>query len=62
VKKSPVTVCRDVSALLRHLRFLSLAHCWVTSLDGICTLSANLEELYVAFNQISDLSEEEKRG
>jgi Leucine-rich repeat (LRR) protein len=57
LNNSSILSIRDVSASLRHLRFLSLAHCGITSLDGICTLSANLEELYLAFNQISDLSE-----
>jgi hypothetical protein len=57
LNNSIISSIRDVSASLRQLRFLSLAHCGITSLDGICTLSANLEELYLAFNQISDLSE-----
>jgi hypothetical protein len=57
LNNSIIPSIRDLSTSLRELRFLSLAHCGITSLDGICTLSANLEELYLAFNQITDLSE-----
>jgi hypothetical protein len=57
LNNSQIPSIRDISAQLVNLRFLSLAHCEIVSLDGICTLSKCLEELYLAYNHISDLSE-----
>jgi Leucine-rich repeat (LRR) protein len=38
------------------LRFISLTQCGLTSLNGIATISRNIEELYLAFNHISDVA------
>jgi Leucine-rich repeat (LRR) protein len=57
LNNSRIPTIRDVSASLTKLRFLSLADCGISCLDGIGTLSTNLEELYLAFNQITDMSE-----
>ncbi|EAY14340.1 Leucine Rich Repeat family protein [Trichomonas vaginalis G3] len=54
LNNSIIPSVRDIGCELVNLRFLSLASCNLTSLDGISTLSHNLEELYVAFNQITD--------
>jgi hypothetical protein len=48
---------RDIGCSFSRLRFLWLPRCGLTSLNGISTLSQNLQELYVAFNQISDVSD-----
>lgn len=57
LNNSLIPSVRDISSRFKHLRFLSLAHCEITSLDGISTISDKLEELYLAFNHITDLSE-----
>lgn len=48
---------RDIGCRFTNLRFLSLARCGITSLNGISTISKVLEELYLAFNKIDDCSE-----
>jgi hypothetical protein len=57
LNNSIIPSIRDISTSLVCLRFLSLAHCGITTLDGIGTISSSLEELYLAFNEISDVSE-----
>lgn len=57
LNNSKIASIRDISTRLVNLKFLSLAHCGITSLDGISVLSAQLEELYLAFNHISELTE-----
>jgi hypothetical protein len=57
LNNSIIPSVRDISNRLVRLRFLSLAQCGITSLDGIATISTALEELYLAFNRITDLSE-----
>ena len=57
LNNSIIPSIRDISTRLSKLRFLSLAHCGLSSLDGISTLSSELEEIYLAFNHISDVSE-----
>ncbi|KAK8847894.1 Leucine-rich repeat-containing protein 56 [Tritrichomonas musculus] len=57
LNNSIIPSVRDISSNFKHLRFLSLAHCHITSLDGISTISDKLEELYLAFNNITDFSE-----
>lgn len=57
LNNSKIRSVRDISSSFKHLRFLSLAHCEISSLDGISTISEKLEELYLAFNRITDLSE-----
>lgn len=54
LNNSIIPSVRDIGCELVNLRFLSLARCNLTSLDGISTLSHNLEELYLAFNKITD--------
>jgi hypothetical protein len=48
---------RDIGCSFSKLTYLSLAHCGLSSLEGISTISCTIEELYLAFNSISDLSE-----
>jgi hypothetical protein len=57
LNNSIIPSVRDISSNLKQLRFLSLAHCELHSLDGICTISEILEELYLAFNHIGDISD-----
>jgi hypothetical protein len=57
LNNSIIPSIRDISSNLKQLRFLSLAHCQLRSLDGICTISEVLEELYLAFNHITNLSD-----
>lgn len=57
LNNSIVASCRDISTELSQLRILSLANCRLSSLDGICTISCKLQELYLADNHIGDLSE-----
>jgi hypothetical protein len=57
LNNSKISTIRDISTSLVNLKFLSLAHCGIRSLDGICTISANLEELYLAFNMITEISD-----
>jgi len=46
---------RDLGTSLGHLQVLWLARCGLTDLDGIGSFPA-LKELYVSFNNVSDLS------
>jgi Leucine-rich repeat (LRR) protein len=48
---------RDIGTELSSLRILSLENCYLTSLDGINAVSPKIQELYVGFNQITDISE-----
>jgi Leucine-rich repeat (LRR) protein len=48
---------RDIGCRLSSLRLLSIARSGVTSLNGISTLSPALEELDLAFNLITDVSD-----
>lgn len=57
LNNSIIPSVRDIGCTLLRLRFLSLARCDITSLDGISTLSQNLEELYLAFNHINDVND-----
>lgn len=57
LNNSKIASIRDISTRMTNLKFLSLAHCGITSLDGIGCLSSQLEELYLAFNHISELTE-----
>ncbi|OHT10719.1 hypothetical protein TRFO_19947 [Tritrichomonas foetus] len=57
LNNSIIPSIRDISSSLSNLRFLSLAHCKLTNLDGIATISPQLEELYLAYNKISDIFE-----
>lgn len=57
LNNSIIPSMRDISSSLVNLRFLSLAHCKLTNLDGIATISPRLEELYLAFNKITDIYE-----
>jgi hypothetical protein len=53
---SNISSIRDIGCSLKSLRLLSLANCHLPSLNGVATISKNLEELYVAFNDIDDVS------
>lgn len=55
LNNSIIPSIRDIGCTLTNLRFLSLARCNISSLDGISTLSQSLEELYLAFNSITDV-------
>jgi hypothetical protein len=55
LNNSIIPSVRDIGSTLVCLRFLSLARCDIASLDGISTLSQNLEELYLAFNHLTDV-------
>ena len=55
LNNSIIPSIRDIGCTLVNLRFLSLARCNIESLDGIATISQNLEELYLAFNKIKDV-------
>ncbi|OHT17580.1 hypothetical protein TRFO_00829 [Tritrichomonas foetus] len=55
LNNSIIPSVRDIGCTLVNLRFLSLARCNISSLDGIATISQNLEELYLAFNKIPDV-------
>ena len=57
LNNSKISSVRDIGCSFKNLRFLSLAHCGLTSLDGISLLSPKLEELYAAFNEISELND-----
>eukprot|EP01138_Halocafeteria_seosinensis_P013452 gb/GECG01013738.1/.p1 GENE.gb/GECG01013738.1/~~gb/GECG01013738.1/.p1 ORF type:complete len:717 (+),score=92.06 gb/GECG01013738.1/:1-2151(+) len=50
---SVMSSIRDLGTKLRNLRFLFIANCGVTDLDGICALEA-LEELHAPYNRVSD--------
>jgi len=55
LNNSIIPSIRDIGCSLVNLRFLSLARCEISCLDGISTISQQLEELYLAFNQINDV-------
>ena len=55
LNNSIMTSVRDIGCTLKNLRFLNLARCGLTSLDGLGALSGNLVELYVAYNKITDV-------
>jgi hypothetical protein len=57
LNNSVIPNVRDIGCAFLKLRFLWLPRCGLTSLNGISTVSGNLEELYLAFNQISDVSD-----
>lgn len=57
LNNSIIPSMRDISSSLINLKFLSLAHCKLTNLDGIATISPKLEEIYLAFNKITDIYE-----
>jgi hypothetical protein len=52
---SRVDSFRDLGTRMRSLRIIWVTRCGITELDGIVALSA-LKELYIAFNDVSDLS------
>lgn len=54
LNNSTIPTVRDIGCRFSHLKFLSLARCNIESLDGIGTISSELEELYLAFNKIKD--------
>lgn len=47
---------RDLGTSLRSLRVLWLCRAGLLSLDGLGSISETIEELYIAFNHVSDLS------
>lgn len=53
---STIGSLRDLSTPLPNLKILSLTHCNLSSIDGIATISSNIQELYLSFNLIDDLS------
>lgn len=57
LNNSVIPNLRDIGCRFTNLKFLSLARCGITSLNGISTISKVLEELYLAFNKIDDCSE-----
>jgi hypothetical protein len=57
LNNSKIPNVRDIGCQYSRLRVLWLARCGLTSLNGVSTLSRNLEELYVAHNHISDVSD-----
>jgi hypothetical protein len=54
-ENSALASMRDLGTSMRFLRVLKAPHCGLTELDGVSALFS-LEELYVAFNEIWDLS------
>ncbi|OHT06007.1 hypothetical protein TRFO_26080 [Tritrichomonas foetus] len=57
LNNSIISSIRDLRSNLPNLVVLSLAHCGLSELDGISTISGKLQELYLAFNKIEDVSE-----
>ena len=57
LNNSVIYSIRDIGCTFSNLRFLSLARCGITSLTGISTISNTVEELYLAFNKITDVSD-----
>lgn len=55
LSNSALASIRDFGTSMRYLRVLKAPHCGLTELDGISALFS-LEELYVSFNEIWDLS------
>jgi len=56
LNNSTVECIRDLGTSLRVLRVLWINRSGLVSLDGLGSLSGTLEELYIAFNHIQDLS------
>jgi hypothetical protein len=54
---SQIPSIRDLGMQLSSLRLISLEHCGLTSLNGISAICPRVEEVYVGFNMIDDLSE-----
>jgi len=54
---SVIPSIRELSTELSFLRTLSLTHCGLTELDGIQAVCQKVQELYLGFNQIDNLSE-----
>lgn len=48
---------RDIGCMFSNLKVLSLGNCHISSLDGIITLSSKIEELYLPYNEIEDVSD-----
>lgn len=57
LNNSVINCIRDIGIGFQNLRFISLAHCGLTDLSGIAQLSPCISELYLSFNNISDISE-----
>ncbi|UJR37965.1 hypothetical protein I4U23_030649 [Adineta vaga] len=55
LSNSVIPRVRDLGTSLSHVRILWMARCCLNDLDGITSLQS-LEELYVAYNEIADLS------
>eukprot|EP00930_Biecheleria_cincta_P034081 TRINITY_DN23587_c0_g1_i1.p1 TRINITY_DN23587_c0_g1~~TRINITY_DN23587_c0_g1_i1.p1 ORF type:complete len:591 (-),score=101.49 TRINITY_DN23587_c0_g1_i1:319-2091(-) len=55
LSQSHICTVRDLGTSLQNLRVLWLCRCSLQELSGICVLPV-LEELYVSFNDITDLS------
>ncbi|KAF7702251.1 leucine-rich repeat-containing protein 56 isoform X1 [Silurus meridionalis] len=56
MNNSLILSVRDLGITLSHLQVLSLVRCGLTDLEGLPSLSL-LKELYVAYNNVSDLSQ-----
>uniref|UniRef100_UPI00358EE439 leucine-rich repeat-containing protein 56 isoform X1 n=2 Tax=Myxine glutinosa TaxID=7769 RepID=UPI00358EE439 len=56
LNNSIISSVRDLGASLRHLQVLWMACCGLQHLDGLSALYS-LKELYLAFNNIADLSQ-----
>ena len=57
LNNSIISSVRDISSVFTHLRFLSIASCELTSLDGISAICPKIEELYLAYNNLTDVFE-----
>jgi hypothetical protein len=57
LNNSIIQCVRDFGTQLPLLRVLSLEHCKLNSLNGICSVAPRVEELLVGFNEIDDLSD-----
>jgi hypothetical protein len=57
LNNSIIPSIRDIGCTFIRLRYLWLPRCGISCLNGITTISRNLEELYLAFNAISDVSD-----
>jgi len=53
---SNIASLRDLGTCLKHLRVLWLNRSGLLSLDGLGSISETIEELYIAFNHVTDLS------
>ncbi|XP_060932500.1 leucine-rich repeat-containing protein 56 [Limanda limanda] len=56
MNNSAIMSVRDLGTTLSHLQVLWMSRCCLQDLDGISSFSC-LEELYVAYNSVSDLSQ-----